>query len=131
MGFVLNFIKQLEYSKVFEAGIRISGLFRNIASADPCRCSIKDTLYGARWLKWLEGESTDRNVRGANPTSASRLTLSMLEHLGCIPARVLPSGGMAVRHRKGATAELPPPYFEEHTNLQINLVLRETHLETS
>ncbi|KAG5441457.1 hypothetical protein CSKR_107637 [Clonorchis sinensis] len=44
-------------------------------------------------------------VRGSNPTSASRLPLSRLGKLGSIPALVQPSGGMTVRHRKGATAE--------------------------
>ncbi|KAG5453011.1 hypothetical protein CSKR_109430 [Clonorchis sinensis] len=55
-------------------------------------------LEMARWL-WLEREFTDRNVRGSNPTSASRLPLSRLGQPGSIPALVLPSGGMAVRHR--------------------------------
>ncbi|KAG5448288.1 hypothetical protein CSKR_110461 [Clonorchis sinensis] len=45
------------------------------------------------------------SVRGSNPTSASRLPLSRLGQPGSIPALVQPSGGMAVRHRKGATAE--------------------------
>ncbi|KAG5448657.1 Actin- protein 2/3 complex subunit 4 [Clonorchis sinensis] len=58
-----------------------------------------------RWPKWLERESTDRKVRGSNPTSSSRFTLSRLGQPGSIPALVLPSGGMAVRYRKGATAE--------------------------
>ncbi|KAG5455066.1 hypothetical protein CSKR_104572, partial [Clonorchis sinensis] len=53
----------------------------------------------------LERERTDRKVRGSNPTSASRLPLSRLGQPGSIPALVLPSGGMATRHRKGATAE--------------------------
>ncbi|KAG5452035.1 hypothetical protein CSKR_110643 [Clonorchis sinensis] len=53
----------------------------------------------------LERERTDRKVRGSNPTSASRLPLSRLGQPGSIPALVLPSGGMAARHRKGATAE--------------------------
>ncbi|KAG5454445.1 Heteroproteinous nuclear ribonucleoprotein L, partial [Clonorchis sinensis] len=58
------------------------------------------------WLKWLERERTDRKVRGSNPTrSASRLPLSRLGQPGSIPALVLPSGGMAARHRKSATAE--------------------------
>ncbi|KAG5453182.1 hypothetical protein CSKR_112744, partial [Clonorchis sinensis] len=55
--------------------------------------------------KWLEREFTDRKVRGSNPTSASRLPLSRLGQPGSIPALVLPSGGMAARHRKGATVE--------------------------
>ncbi|KER30418.1 hypothetical protein T265_03151 [Opisthorchis viverrini] len=44
-------------------------------------------------------------VCGSNPISASRLPLSRLGQPGSIPALVQPSGGMAVRHRKGATAE--------------------------
>ncbi|KAG5446483.1 hypothetical protein CSKR_114056 [Clonorchis sinensis] len=62
-------------------------------------------FLGARWPKWLEREFTDRQVRGSNPTSASRLLLSRLGQPGSIPALVQPSGSMAVRHRKGATAE--------------------------
>ncbi|KER27001.1 hypothetical protein T265_13887, partial [Opisthorchis viverrini] len=57
------------------------------------------------YLKWLEREFTDRKVRGPNPTSASRHPLSRLGQPGSIPAIVLPSGGMAARHRKGATVE--------------------------
>ncbi|KER23270.1 hypothetical protein T265_14677, partial [Opisthorchis viverrini] len=60
---------------------------------------------GARWPKWLEREFNDRKVCGSNPTSATRLPLSRLGQPGSIPALVLPSGGMAARHRKGATAE--------------------------
>ncbi|KER26416.1 hypothetical protein T265_06333 [Opisthorchis viverrini] len=67
-----------------------------------------------RSLKPWQGKSrcrgrvrtTDIPVRGSNPTSAIRLTLSRLGRPGSIPALVLPSGGMAVRHWKGATAEL-------------------------
>ncbi|KAG5449710.1 hypothetical protein CSKR_103085 [Clonorchis sinensis] len=59
----------------------------------------------ARWLKWLEHEFTDWKVRGANPTSASRLHLSRLGQPGSISALVLLPGDMAARHRKGATAE--------------------------
>ncbi|KER23522.1 LOW QUALITY PROTEIN: hypothetical protein T265_14625 [Opisthorchis viverrini] len=61
--------------------------------------------YQARWPKWLEREFTDRKVRGSNPAFATRLPLSRLRQPGSIPALVLPSGGMAARHRKGATAE--------------------------
>ncbi|KAG5455293.1 hypothetical protein CSKR_105152 [Clonorchis sinensis] len=60
---------------------------------------------GASWPNWLEREFTDRKVRGSNPTSASRLPLSRLGQPGSIPALVQHSGDMAVRHRKGATAE--------------------------
>ncbi|KER23378.1 hypothetical protein T265_14650, partial [Opisthorchis viverrini] len=59
---------------------------------------------GARWLKWLEREFTDRKVR-SNPNSASRLPLSKLGQPGSIPALVLPSSSMAARHRKGVTAK--------------------------
>ncbi|KAG5455056.1 hypothetical protein CSKR_109927 [Clonorchis sinensis] len=59
----------------------------------------------ARWLKWLEREFTDLKVRGSNPTSASRLPLSRLGQPGSIPALVLPLGGVAAGHRKGARAE--------------------------
>ncbi|KAG5448066.1 hypothetical protein CSKR_110797 [Clonorchis sinensis] len=34
------------------------------------------------WLKWLDCKSTDRKVRGSNPTSVSRLSLSRLGQLG-------------------------------------------------
>ncbi|KAG5441437.1 hypothetical protein CSKR_107656 [Clonorchis sinensis] len=54
---------------------------------------------------WLEREFTDRKVRGSDPTSTSRIPLSRLEQPGSIPDRVLPSGSMAARHRKGVTAE--------------------------
>ncbi|KER27589.1 hypothetical protein T265_05405 [Opisthorchis viverrini] len=64
---------------------------------------IPNTNLGARWPKWLEREFTDRKVRGSNPTSASRLSLSRLGQPGSIPALVQPSGGMAVRLRKDAT----------------------------
>ncbi|KAG5445405.1 V-type proton ATPase subunit C 1-A [Clonorchis sinensis] len=53
----------------------------------------------------LECGFTDRKVRNSNPTSASRPPLSRLGQPDSIPALVFPSGGMAVRHRKGATAE--------------------------
>ncbi|KAG5442537.1 hypothetical protein CSKR_108732 [Clonorchis sinensis] len=64
-----------------------------------------DNFCGASWLEWIEREFADRKVRGSNPTSASRLLLSRLGQPGSIPALVLPSSGMATRHRKGATAE--------------------------
>ncbi|KER25377.1 hypothetical protein T265_07176 [Opisthorchis viverrini] len=49
--------------------------------------------------------SVSIQVRVSNPTSASRLPLSRLGQRGTIPALVLPSGGMASRHRKSATVE--------------------------
>ncbi|KAG5452930.1 hypothetical protein CSKR_107478 [Clonorchis sinensis] len=55
--------------------------------------------------QWLEREFTDRKIRGSNPTSASRLLLSRLGQPGSIPALVLPSSGMAARHRKGYVKE--------------------------
>ncbi|KER20209.1 hypothetical protein T265_15371, partial [Opisthorchis viverrini] len=70
-------------------------------------CHLKDAL-GASWPKWLEHEFTDRKVRGSNPTSTTRLPLSRLGQPGSIPALMLPSGGVAARHRKGATAERFP-----------------------
>ncbi|GAA57604.1 hypothetical protein CLF_112960 [Clonorchis sinensis] len=53
----------------------------------------------------LEREFTGRNEGCSNPTSAPQLPLSRLEQPRSIPALVPPSGGMAVRHRKGTTAE--------------------------
>ncbi|KER19745.1 hypothetical protein T265_11557 [Opisthorchis viverrini] len=61
-----------------------------------------ETARGARWLKWLERESTDRKVRCSNTTSASRLLLS---RFGQTDTLAIPVGGMAARHRKGATVE--------------------------
>ncbi|KER33032.1 hypothetical protein T265_00943 [Opisthorchis viverrini] len=69
---------------------------------------------GARWPKWLEREFTNRKVRGSNPTSATRLPLSRLGQPGSIPALLLPSGGMAARHRKGATAERFLSFFRTY-----------------
>ncbi|KER25998.1 hypothetical protein T265_06688 [Opisthorchis viverrini] len=60
---------------------------------------------GARWPKWLEREFTDWKVRGSDKTSASRLPLCRLGLPGSIPTLMQPSGSVAVRHRKGATAE--------------------------
>ncbi|KER26991.1 hypothetical protein T265_05896 [Opisthorchis viverrini] len=57
----------------------------------------------SRWFKWLERESTNWKVRVSGPTCASRLPLSRLGQPASIPALVLPSGGMAARHRKGCT----------------------------
>ncbi|KAG5450054.1 hypothetical protein CSKR_103288 [Clonorchis sinensis] len=55
--------------------------------------------------QWLERSFTGMKVRGSNPTSVSRLPLSRLGQPDNIPALVLPSGGVAARHRKGVTAE--------------------------
>ncbi|KAG5443961.1 hypothetical protein CSKR_103782 [Clonorchis sinensis] len=65
----------------------------------------QDTILQKKWFKWLQCESTDRNDRGSNPTSASQIPLSRFGQPGKIPAIVLPSGGMAARHREGARAE--------------------------
>ncbi|KAG5452333.1 hypothetical protein CSKR_112802 [Clonorchis sinensis] len=65
-------------------------------------------LHSKRGKKaqWLEREFTDWKFRGSTPTTASQLPLSRLGQPGSIPALVFPSGGLAVRRRKGATAEL-------------------------
>ncbi|KAG5454663.1 hypothetical protein CSKR_104965 [Clonorchis sinensis] len=47
----------------------------------------------------LERGLTDRKVRSSNPTSTSRLPLSMLEQPGSISVLVLPSSGMATVER--------------------------------
>ncbi|KAG5441825.1 hypothetical protein CSKR_100691 [Clonorchis sinensis] len=57
------------------------------------------------WPITVQRELTDRKIRGSNLTSASRLLMSRLGQPGSSPALVLPSGGMAGRHRKGVTAE--------------------------
>ncbi|KER28480.1 hypothetical protein T265_04704 [Opisthorchis viverrini] len=44
-------------------------------------------------------------VRGSNPSCVSGPSLSRLGQTSTIPALVLPSGGNALRHRKGATNE--------------------------
>ncbi|KAG5453198.1 hypothetical protein CSKR_112760 [Clonorchis sinensis] len=68
---------------------------------------------------------TDRKVRGSNPTSASRLPLSTLRQ----PALVQPSGSMAVRHQKVATAEryILPVTINAFRGGQNNLSTSETH----
>ncbi|KER29993.1 hypothetical protein T265_03475 [Opisthorchis viverrini] len=63
--------------------------------------------FEPRTFRRLEREFADRKVRGSNEPSATRLPLSRLGQPDSIPALVLPSGGMAARHRKGATAERP------------------------
>ncbi|KAG5446548.1 hypothetical protein CSKR_101515, partial [Clonorchis sinensis] len=76
---------------------------------------LRTSAWGARWLKWLEREFTDRKVRGSNPTFASRFPLSRLGQPGSIPASVLPSGGMAARHR---VLQLNNFYFLHHGKVQ-------------
>ncbi|KAG5453185.1 hypothetical protein CSKR_112746, partial [Clonorchis sinensis] len=86
-------------SRTLESRLDNLGVYRT-----PCFLRLA-RFSGARWPKWSEREFTDRKVRGSNPTSASRLPLSRLGQPDSIPALVQPSGGMAVRHRKGARAE--------------------------
>ncbi|GAA54736.1 wiskott-Aldrich syndrome protein family member 1 [Clonorchis sinensis] len=74
--------------------------FNNLDGHAIDRCDI-----GGEMAQVVEREFSDREVRSSNPTSASRLPLSGLGQPGSIPALVLPSGGMAVRHRKNATDE--------------------------
>ncbi|KAG5444361.1 hypothetical protein CSKR_104551 [Clonorchis sinensis] len=52
---------------------------------------------------WSANLLTGRSVVRTRPLS--RLPLSRLRQPGGIPALLLPSGSMAVRHRQGATAE--------------------------
>ncbi|KAG5453630.1 hypothetical protein CSKR_111585 [Clonorchis sinensis] len=55
------------------AGI-LPGITRLLASDELQRDlvhMVKPCNPGARWFKWSERESTDRKVRGSNPTSAS------------------------------------------------------------
>ncbi|KER25588.1 hypothetical protein T265_06990 [Opisthorchis viverrini] len=59
---------------------------------------------GPNQVAWLEREFIDRKVRGSNSTSASRLPLSRLERPGSIREPMPHLCGVAVRHRKGATA---------------------------
>ncbi|KER21091.1 hypothetical protein T265_10505 [Opisthorchis viverrini] len=70
-------------------------------------CFRLKVMLGARWLKWSERKSTDRKVRDPNPTFVPRFPLSRLG-----PALVLPSDGMAARHRKGVTAEQGPEWIQ-------------------
>ncbi|KER23319.1 hypothetical protein T265_08765 [Opisthorchis viverrini] len=70
----------------------------------PGQC-ITDTDLDNTWCWMLMLGEMAQVVRGSSPTSATRLPLSRLGQPGSIPALVLPSGGMAARHRKGATAE--------------------------
>ncbi|KAG5441388.1 hypothetical protein CSKR_111737 [Clonorchis sinensis] len=60
-------------------------------------------IHAYEIAQWLEREFIYRKVHGSNPTAAFRLPLSRLGQ----PGFVLPSGGMAVRHRKDAVAERP------------------------
>ncbi|KER24768.1 hypothetical protein T265_07654 [Opisthorchis viverrini] len=80
--------------------------------------------------QWLERELTDRKVHGSNPTSASRLPLSRLRQPDSIPAHVLPSGDMAARHRKGATAGRFLFIYKEWERLDQELPFMEVSLVT-
>ncbi|KER25421.1 hypothetical protein T265_07103 [Opisthorchis viverrini] len=66
-------------------------MFSNIvATGFEDRYNVRVTpLLGARWLKWLEYESTDLNVRGSKPTPASRFPLSRLSQ----PTSLIPKEG--------------------------------------
>ncbi|KAG5450620.1 hypothetical protein CSKR_101782, partial [Clonorchis sinensis] len=90
----------------------VAGLFRiGFSMATPgtprlwARHKGTSGISGGEMAQWLTREFTDRKVRGSNLTSASRLPLCRLGQPGSIQALVLHSGGMAARHRKGATAE--------------------------
>ncbi|KAG5448032.1 hypothetical protein CSKR_106597 [Clonorchis sinensis] len=111
-------------------------------------------------LQWLECELTDRKVRGSNQTSASRLCLRLgnlaVSQPSCFPRvawqlglekvaensltahdRFRPSWGSSGRRSPRVFVNLMfylnPNWteFENYTNLQINLVFRETHPEPS
>ncbi|KER26335.1 hypothetical protein T265_06385 [Opisthorchis viverrini] len=64
---------------------------------------LNTTLHVADIIK-SSWNPIEHPVRGSNPTSTSRLPLSRLGQPGSILALVKPSGGVAVRPRKGATA---------------------------
>ncbi|GAA50865.1 DNA-directed RNA polymerase III subunit RPC6 [Clonorchis sinensis] len=89
--------------EILERRSRSSWLCRSTSGASPILQS--NGQYLPVRARWLEREFTNRNVRGSNPTSASRLPLSRLGQPGSIPVLVLPSSGMAATHRKGVTAE--------------------------
>ncbi|KAG5447920.1 hypothetical protein CSKR_113386 [Clonorchis sinensis] len=85
-------------SKIIQLGCLVNFMVESVFTRH-CQCAYR------WWLKWLEREFTDLNVRDSNPITASRLPLSRLGNPGSISALVLPSGGMAARHQKCATAE--------------------------
>ncbi|KER32246.1 hypothetical protein T265_12827, partial [Opisthorchis viverrini] len=114
LGFTRDSTESLVYDilqlNVLHTGRLVFQLARYSSFQQPWHLSVRlressTKFLSARRPKWLEREITDRKVRGSNPSSASRLPLSRLGQPGSIPALVQPSGGMAVRHRKGATAE--------------------------
>ncbi|KER19865.1 hypothetical protein T265_11467 [Opisthorchis viverrini] len=76
----------------------------SLQKIESCRLVAIKQLVG-EMDRWLKCEFTGRKVRGSNPTSTSRFSLSRREKPGGIPALVLPSGGMTIKHQKGATAE--------------------------
>ncbi|KAG5454358.1 hypothetical protein CSKR_113904 [Clonorchis sinensis] len=79
-------------------------------------CCVSETGETAQWLG---REFTDRKVRGSNPTSASQLPLSTIGQPGSIQALVLPSGGIAARHRKGVAAERLSIILKQAYEIQI------------
>ncbi|KER27841.1 hypothetical protein T265_13714, partial [Opisthorchis viverrini] len=78
---------------------------RNLKGATAELC-VDPNLPDSTVTQCLEHEFTEQKVHGSNPTSGSRLSLPRLEQPGSSTALVLPSGGMAIRNLKGATAEL-------------------------
>ncbi|KAG5447233.1 hypothetical protein CSKR_114253 [Clonorchis sinensis] len=85
----------------------------------------------------LDRSSRDAEVRGSKPTSASRLPLSRLGQSGIRSALVVPSGGMAAGHRKGASAKRCPHLkallywteFPVHIKIMVESALRSILLE--
>ncbi|KER21235.1 hypothetical protein T265_10395 [Opisthorchis viverrini] len=66
---------------------------RHLKGVTTERCEMFQSV-GAGWPKWLEREFTDRRFRD----------FSLVEETAC-RVETSPSGGMAARHRRGATAE--------------------------
>ncbi|KER22313.1 hypothetical protein T265_09558 [Opisthorchis viverrini] len=69
------------------------------------RCLLELFQYRGETTRWLGRELTDWKVPGSDPISTSPFLLSRLGKHGSVPALVIPSGRIAVGHRKGATAE--------------------------
>ncbi|KAG5449242.1 hypothetical protein CSKR_100666 [Clonorchis sinensis] len=59
----------------------------------------------AQWVAEVRKPPHHGKVQSLRDNSASRLPLSRLGQPGNIPTLLLPSGGMAARHRKGVTDE--------------------------
>ncbi|KER21627.1 hypothetical protein T265_10095 [Opisthorchis viverrini] len=64
--------------------------------------SKKNGLSYSAMAQGLERKFTDWKVSASNPTSTFRLPLSRLGQPSSFPSPVIPSSGMAVRHRNGA-----------------------------